>query len=662
MTRPPPDRSPWLIGAAVAALLLLHAGLAVWSVREKSVTADEILHVTGGYFYDRLGDFRLHPENGNLPQRWAALPAVVGGAPAPELAHNPYWAKADAPMIGYAFFYQTGHDHFPMLMQARVLVTVFSLGTGLLVFGWCRRLFGTGAGFFALGLYLLDPNVLAHAALATSDAAATFFLLAACGAFWRHLRAPDLPSGALSALTFGLACVAKYSAVLLLPVFLLLLAWRIAGEEPAARRRWWRLAPLTLAGQAAGALLVIWAFYGFRFSGFAAGQETTGHYLVPWEDMIPRLGLIGWVIDLCRHWHLLPEAFLYGFSWVAESAKTRAAFLAGEYSITGWVRFFPLAFLWKSTLPLLAAVVGGLFWLLRLGLAAPRRLLASATTVAPLLVFFAVYWAFSLTSHLNIGHRHILPTYPVLYILLGGLAALPASRRLRAGFAALLLGGQALACVAVHPHYLAYFNPLAGGPANGWRLLEDSSLDWGQDLPGLAQWLRAHPPGPGEKTYLSYFGSGSPEYYGIAAERLPYVNGFRQARTWCDLHAGLYAISTTMLQQVYSPVRGEWTVALEKEYQDLRKVEPQLREYFLDPTQRPRLVAYAPAVQWERAGGRYDWLRFARLCACLRPRRPAAVIGYSIHVYRLSEADLDRMLNRSYSEWVKEAYPASGRD
>ena len=37
--------------------------------------------------------------------------------------------------------------------------------------------------------------------------------------------------------------------------------------------------------------------------------------------------------------------------------------------------------------------------------------------------FLAVYWATAMTSNINIGHRHILPTYPVMYILAGSAAA-----------------------------------------------------------------------------------------------------------------------------------------------------------------------------------------------------------------------------------------------
>ncbi len=69
-----------------------------------------------------------------------------------------------------------------------------------------------------------------------------------------------------------------------------------------------------------------------------------------------------------------------------------------------------------------------------------------------------------------------------------------------------------------HPHHLAYFNEIAGGPANGYRHLVDSNLDWGQDLKRLAAWAtRAGSP----PLKLSYFGSADPAYYGLVSEALP---------------------------------------------------------------------------------------------------------------------------------------------
>jgi 4-amino-4-deoxy-L-arabinose transferase-like glycosyltransferase len=638
---PAPGRLPVPGWAGVAALILLHVALALWAVSGKSVTADEILHVTGGYFYNKFNDYRIQPENGVMPQRVAALPAVLMGAPPPPLADNIYWRTSDASVIGHQLFYETGHDHWPMLMAGRALMTVFSAGTALLVFCWSRRLFGATAGFFALTLYALCPNILAHAPLATSDLPAVFFLLATLGAFWRFLDQPSWSRGALSAVALGLACVAKYSAVLLPPMMLLLLGWRVWRDAPAARTRWLRLAPLAIAGHAVVSIAIIWAFYGFRFQGFAAGVPPADHYIAPWDVVLPYIGFHRPLVEFCLEWRVLPEAFLYGYAWVVQSANARSAFLAGDYSLLGWVSFFPLAFLWKTPVSVLAALATGLV------VAARRWRAVRLDAVAPLLVLFATYWAFSLTSHLNIGHRHILPTYPVIFILLGGLAApgvLPGlwRRLLPAGFALGLLAANLRAA----PHYLAFFNTFAGGPANGHRLLVDSSLDWGQDLPALTRWLRENNAGPAaQPVFLSYFGSGEPDYYQIKATRLPFVNGFKLRRPWYAPAPGIYCVSATMLQQVYSPGRGGWSVEKEKQYQEGRAKDHLFRNYWNDPSVRAELAQLGAAEDFERTWVNYDTIRFARLCHYLRARQPDAQPGYSILVYRLDQAEIDAALN-----------------
>lgn len=632
---------------ALAALLVLHVGLAIWAVSKKSVTADEILHVTGGYFFNRYGDYRIQPENGVLPQRLAALPAVLSDAPPPPLQDNVYWNVSESQVIGYQFFYETGRDHWPILMGGRAIMALFSAATGGLIFWWTRRLFGNAAGFFSLTLYALCPNVLAHAPLTTSDTTAVFFLLAAVTAFWLHVSAPTWRSNLLSAVVFSLACVAKFSAVLLLPMMALLLAWRILLDAAGTRHRWWRLAAEGVAVHAGVAVFVIWAFYGFRYSAFAPDLPPASQFLAPWDHVVQYIGFQGKVVNFCREWHLLPEPFLYGYSWVVWAARARSAFLAGDYSVLGWVSFFPLAFFWKTPVAILGALLAGGIALAKQW----RRVRLDA--VAPLLVLFVVYWAFSLTSRLNIGHRHILPTYPTLFICLGGLLApgvLPALWRV--ALPMIVVAGQLVANLRVAPDYLAFFNSFAGGPANGYRLLVDSSLDWGQDLPALRRWLDTHNTGTtAQPVYLAYFGAGEPDYYKIQATRLPFINGFKLPKSlWYEVKPGVYCIGATMLQHVYSNLRGPWTLENERKYQEGRGKEPLFREYARNPSIREELARQGVKKEFEETWTHYDQLRFARLCHYLRARQPDAQPGYSILVYRLTQAEIDSALNGTLNE------------
>src|SRR5262249_48053724 len=132
-----------------------------------------------------------------------------------------------------------------------------------------------------------------------------------------------------------------------------------------------------------------------------------------------------------------------------------------------------------------------------------RRHGAGLAAEAMLLLPVALYAVVSLTSHLNIGHRHLLPMYPFLIVFASKVARLFTSRReprLRA-LAAVLVAWCVAETALIYPHFLAYFNEIAGGPSGGYRWLVDSNLDWGQDLKGLARYQQQHSEEP---LFLSY--------------------------------------------------------------------------------------------------------------------------------------------------------------
>lgn len=650
----------FLLSLAVL-LALFHAVLATTATVGTTVTHDEIAHLTAGHAYNTLNDYRLQPENGNLPQRWAALPMSVLEAHFPPLAGDPAWQQADIWEFGHEFFYETGNPTDLMIFAGRAMISLFSAGTGLLIFLWSRKLFGTRGAFLSLGLYVFCPSFLAQGALATSDITMVFFLLASITAWWWLLEKITGPRVLASALVFALACVAKFSAVLLPPMFVVLAGLRFVGPNRPDEKRLELTLRILGAGIAHVALAwaMIWLFYGLRYSAFAPGTPPPLlDFNRPWEWIMTEGGLTGQIVTWARQLRLLPEAFLYGFMFVVQYAKQRATFMNGEYSIHGWVSFFPFTFVAKTTVPLMLLLAAGLTaWIQKLadaGSAWRERARAQLWPMAPLLVLFVVYWAFSLTSHLNIGNRHILPTYPTLFILLGAFGAWLDWRR---PVAFVLIGGLAWwhagESLWIRPHYLAYFNELVGGPASGWRHLVDSSLDWGQDLPALSRWLRAHNSGPHRApVYLSYFGTGDPRYEGIAATRLPTLPKLLPPPPWYRLGPGIYCISATMLQADYLSVRGPWTKELEAEYQRLHSLENAFMTYQSDPAQRKQLQQNVSDAQWRGAWERYDTLRFLRLCHYLRVRKPDAVIDYTIFVYRLTGAEIAAATAGSLDDWA----------
>lgn len=634
-----PSARPWTVRVAVVAALGAYFVMAVSGVARKSNTFDEIAHLTSGHAYWTLGDYRLQPENGNWPQRLGALPAVLRGA-VPASTQSAAWARGDIWTVGDEFFFDRGNNIDRLLWEGRAIIAVLGVLLGALVFVVARRLTDLSGASVALALFVFSPTMLAHGPQVTSDMAAALGFVGSVVAVWVaiHRATPltvTVSAGAVSALLLS-----KFSGVLIAPMIVVLagirlfvgrpLVWRtsVGGRwriERSARRQ---LRILALVGlvHIVVAMILIWASYGFRYSAF---RDFAGNpqFLVAWPQVLGRGlqgdSLIVRAVEWARSMQLLPEAYLYGFSHTMTFAQARPSFLNGVVATTGRLAFFPFAFAVKSTIPFLLLSGSALIAWWRFG--SPKRRYAAL----PLVVLVVVYGGAALTTNLNIGQRHLLPIYPALMILcgasvwwLGDRGATGVLRRIEALALVAVTGWHIAESVRVRPHYLTYFNQLVGGPAEGYRHLVDSSLDWGQDLPAVKAWLDEHRSAD-EPVYLSYFGTSRPAHFGIDAVALPGFFDRRAPATGEPLQPGLYIYSATMLAGVYASTQGRWGAQEEAQYQQ---------------------VLAAADVPGAREA--LEHLRFGRLSAYLRRRPPTAQIANSVLVFRLSSRDLTDALLR----------------
>jgi len=129
-----------------------------------------------------------------------------------------------------------------------------------------------------------------------------------------------------------------------------------------------------------------------------------------------------------------------------------------------------------------------------------------------------IYLGFAIWSRMNIGHRHILPIFPFLYVLAGSVGLWLARRRWLVAVASVALAITANLVLLPRPvsvvgRHLSYANELAGGPLQGFQKLTDSNFDWGQDLERLGRWVKRND--VREPINLVYFGNADPRYYGI---------------------------------------------------------------------------------------------------------------------------------------------------
>ena len=605
---PSPSRRRRLaVGGAVAGLLALHVGLAVHSLLRENPTVDEVAHLPSGVSYWQKGTFKLYHHNPPLVKLAAALPVVLSRPITAPLYEHDSWAAESQATFAERFAFENADRYLDLFARGRLVMPMFAAVGGLAVFLWSRRLYGDWGGLLSLTLWCLCPNVLAHGRLVTTDVASASFAVLATYLFVRYLDRPTWGRAAAAGVVLGLAELTKFSLVLLYGFWPTLALVRFALTPRAAGRP--RRSGVIL-GQGAAivalSVLVIDLGYGFegvgqRLGRFEFGSRTLtvprpAAMLSPtsknplldmaWRHRVNRFrgtALADLPVPLPRHYVLgfdeqKIEAEGLPMFWSDptlppddDAVGGYSVYLNGEMRRSGWWYYYLATLAYK--VPEGTWLVVGLGGIL---LVAVRRSRAAwADELAVLALPVVVLGAISLLTDICLGLRYILPVFPFAFVATGKVAPWVASLTLRRRRAMIVVVGAAvasngLAVASIHPHYLAYFNRMAGGPDRGSEHLIDSNLDWGQDLITLGRWLRANR--PGERVGLAYFGQINPSLLTKAGDParfdwfLPPADGLvepmmrntaRLVRPARRLTPGLYAVSASLVRglpwRLYDP-------------------------------------------------------------------------------------------------------------
>ncbi|HEV7744794.1 MAG TPA: glycosyltransferase family 39 protein [Pyrinomonadaceae bacterium] len=465
--------------AACAALLLLMAVNLFAAISRKSITNDEIVHIPAGYYHLVAGDFQLNNEHPPLVKMWAALPLLIvqpDEPPAPKTESESFMERT------WGF-----HERFWHANQARFQTVTFwprmmmipiTLALGMLIFIFARKLFGATAAVIAVALYVLEPTVLAHGRIVHTDVPAAFVYLLFFFALYEYSKEPGLRRAFLLGLACAVALLTKFSMLVIVPVLGVYLLVRLFINR---RDRQQRSQILVHGGVITIVVLfLVNAAYYFQHPPLAASD-------VRWVEMMSP-ALLGFVTTLVRVVsNIVPTYYLFGvYNIELHNHFGHSASLLGQYNDLGWWYYFPVAFALKTTLPFLLLAIAAFGWAVwRFAAKRDQRFL---WLVAPV----GVYLAISLTSHINIGIRHLLPIYPFLFIAGGALLSHLITARGKLGIVVLivLIGWMASEAARTFPDYTPYMNQLASGHPH-WYYLSDSNVEWGDDVGALAAYLKA---------------------------------------------------------------------------------------------------------------------------------------------------------------------------
>lgn len=494
-------------------LLALFLYLGATAAVRQSPTVDEFAHLPAGYAYLTIGDFSLYAKNPPLIKMIAALPLLVyrpmlGDTHPGETSSWRPW------MHGTSFMRLNAVRYHRLFVAGRCMILALGAALGLAIWLTARKLYGPGGGIAALSLYAVSPDFLAQSSIVSTDVGATLFMFLAVLGFLFFLDRPGPLRGALCGALFGCALLSKFTSLLLAPVFLVGAVaaghWHRARRDHVAAVFSWKRVAAGTAALFAVAWSVLLAGYGFPSIGITA------------EAYHCRSEALAWIQAALPHLPLpVPFAYLVGLD--DQLFETRHLgfpnYLLGSWYEGARWEYYPLAVLVKTPLPILLAIAAGIGYSRQGGEYRGRPAL-SPHEVAILLALAWLALGVTVRNNIQVGVRYLLPSYSLAYVLAGRIGSAEVLRLGGKRWRALLIIGAfflLVGVVRIHPNYLSYFNILAGGPENGHRVLLDSNLDWGQDLPALARYMREH--GDASVT-LGYFGSVDPAVYGIAYEPL----------------------------------------------------------------------------------------------------------------------------------------------
>jgi 4-amino-4-deoxy-L-arabinose transferase-like glycosyltransferase len=535
----------------IAGILLVFSFLlAFFSMKGISLTMDELAHIPAGFSYLYARDFRLNPEHPPVLKDLAALPLMFlnlnfpGNHPSWQTGVNNQW------WFGNQFIFKSGNNPDQIMFWARIPMILLMLVFCWFIFFFAKQLVGKRFALIALTFAVFSPTILAHGRLVTTDIGAAFGVILATYFWLKFLKNPQWKNVIVAGIILGFVLLLKFSLILLIPFFGILTVLYPLLKEKGLKSvlRYSGLA--SLAG-IFGVVFIIWPIYYFHTVGYPqARQIADTQEILASNPYGPLKNLCIW---MAHNRFLRPLAhYLLGLLMATQRVSAgNTVYFLGKVSGIGWKYYFPVVYLLKVplafhllTLSILLFLLSKTKYSLRGALQRTKNWILNNFEIFALILFVIIYWVTSISGNLNIGVRHVLPVFPCMYIIIAfALKKIfeqlkgKKEKTIASAIVSVLLIWYVLSSLFAFPHYLSYFNELAGGSKNGYKYVVDSNYDWGQDLKRLTKFVEDNKI---EKIKVDYFGGDDV--------------GYRLGEKWVRFdptqgpQTGWIAVSATLLQ------------------------------------------------------------------------------------------------------------------
>ncbi len=490
-----------LVLAAFVALALLsnlpwHLG--PLSNAGNAITYDELSHIPSGYYYLTTGRYDLNPEHPPLVKDVAGLAILSLPIHAPTLTPDQRIQGDIQWRYGADVLFGSGVAASTIVNRARLAVTLLNaLLLLLLYFAW-RPAVGRKAAFVGLAFVALNPFVISNGSIVTTDVPSALLMAATLGVAAGLLerlqsRKPYAKYSALLGLVAGLAMLAKFSSIVLLPIIALIMLVYVALTRRSWPIVWTTIKALVVATVIA--FVVVMALYipqtrnmerdGISGTLYAQLEKYSLERRV--ARHIPNIPVVGKAVG----------EYIVGVLFVqtrVDSGDNQIFFNGHVYGYKGaGPAYFPVTYLAK--MPLALSLLGAEVLILGVYLWRKQgRISANPRAIVMLAGFALTYLIIASGTTLQIGVRYVAADI-ICIPLLTGIAAVTLMRNpvapkwYKPTFYALATL-TFVPLVLAFPFYLSYTNIAFGGTNNGYKLADDSDYDWGQDLYRLDAWAQ----------------------------------------------------------------------------------------------------------------------------------------------------------------------------
>lgn len=462
-----------------------------WWKARKGLVVVLLLHVIASYYYIGHQDITFdEPQYFEYAKRW-----LRGNPERVELlddSKSPIVAIAWLPRIVRQLIdpnYQLDDFGRQDQQEGRYLMIFFSLVTALYVYKWCKDWYGKNNWILPLVLLLFDPLYLSYATIITTDLACGTFLVATLYHFRKFLCGGSKLQFALFAFFSGLAIVTKQNMLFLGVLLPFLAIWYYSHLQEKPDK--WHVAGYTIV-YLVSVIVIINLTYYFYNTGLPFGDYRFESYTL--QQLQQKLTFLHNIPVP------LPQPYIQSIDMLKAHAEYGAGkplstyngvYLFGELNTDGgyWY-YYLIVLLYKMPLGIMAIFTGAAFVFVR-----KFNYNSFLKNYLFLVVPICFYWVvLSFFNEFQTGIRHLLLVFPLAYIGLGRLftALRYAPKGWRLATAAVILYAF-ISVGSYYPYLIAYTNELIPDKKFAYKIIVDSSLEYGQSDSGVQDYIQMHP-------------------------------------------------------------------------------------------------------------------------------------------------------------------------